>query len=136
MKISVFLCFGLLSSALLNSQSIDSLAVVHSQTQADSVTLNVKSIENIEARWYNEVNKSSEYDTLTTAAPSLSYERIYYPELPTDTLKKRLAILDAKTPFNIAYNPALESVIKRYLKTRKRSTETLINRSQYYFPMF
>jgi len=136
MKISAFLCFGLLCSGLLHSQSIDSLAVVHSQTQADSVTLNVKSIENIEARWYNEVYKSSEYDTLTTAAPSLSYERIYYPELPTDTLKKRLAILDAKTPFNIAYNPALESVIKRYLKTRKRSTETLINRSQYYFPMF
>lgn len=136
MKISVFLCFGLLSSALLNSQSIDSLAVVHSQTQADSVSLNVKSIQNIEARWYNEVFSSSGHDTLTTAASSLSYEPIYYPELPTDTLKKRLAILDAKTPFNIAYNPALESVIKRYLKTRKRSTATLINRSQYYFPMF
>ena len=47
-----------------------------------------------------------------------------------------MAILDAKTPFNIEYNPSLESVIKSYLKNRKRSTETLISRSHYYFPMF
>ena len=65
-----------------------------------------------------------------------SVKVVYYPELSTDTLKKRLAILDAKTPFNIEYNPSLENVIKRHLKSRKTSTETLMRLSRYYFPMF
>jgi membrane-bound lytic murein transglycosylase D len=119
----------------MHSQSIDSLTLVPAPA-IDSVSLRLKSVQKMEARWYNEAYNNSLYDTLVTVVSNDSYDAIYYPELPTDTLKKRLAILDAKTPFNIAYNPALESVIKRYLKSRKRSTETLINRSQYYFPMF
>ena len=119
----------------MHSQSIDSLNVV-STPAIDSVSLPLKSVQKMEAHWYNEAYNNSLYDTLTPVVSNNSYETIYYPELPTDTLKKRLAILDAKTPFNIAYNPALESVINHYLKSRKRSTETLINRSQYYFPMF
>ena len=135
MKFKVFLFFGVLTSGLLYSQSIDSLVVASTST-IDSVQLNLVNVEKIEERWHNEVYNNSLYDTLTNAVSNQSYETIYYPELPTDTLRKRLAILDAKTPFNIAYNPSLESVIKGYLKNRKRSTETLINRSQYYFPMF
>lgn len=135
MKLRVFLSFCLLSSVLMHSQSIDSLTLVPAPA-IDSVSLRLKSVQKMEARWYNEAYNNSLYDTLVTVVSNDSYDAIYYPELPTDTLKKRLAILDAKTPFNIAYNPALESVIKRYLKSRKRSTETLINRSQYYFPMF
>jgi len=135
MKLRVFLCFYLLSSVPIYGQSIDSLTLA-STPAIDSVSLHLKSVQKMEAHWYNEVYNNSLYDTLTPAVSNDSYDAIYYPELPTDTLKKRLAILDAKTPFNIAYNPALESVIKHYLKNRKRSTETLINRSQYYFPMF
>jgi membrane-bound lytic murein transglycosylase D len=66
----------------------------------------------------------------------MEYDSIYYPELPTDTLKSRLERLNAKTPFNIEYNPSLESVIKSYLKNRKKHLETLMALSQYYFPMF
>ena len=135
MKFKIFLFFGVLSCGLLHSQSVDSLAVVPTPT-IDSIPLNLANVQKIEERWHNEVYNNSLYDTLTNVVSNQSYEAIYYPELPTDTLKKRLAILDAKTPFNIAYNPSLESVIKSYLKNRKRSTETLINRSQYYFPMF
>ena len=135
MKFKIFLFFGVLSCGLLHSQSVDSLAVVPTPT-IDSIPLNLVNVQKIEERWHNEVYTNSLYDTLTNVVSNQSYEAIYYPELPTDTLKKRLAILDAKTPFNIAYNPSLESVIKGYLKNRKRSTETLINRSQYYFPMF
>jgi membrane-bound lytic murein transglycosylase D len=134
-KFRFFLFFGVLNSCLLHSQSIDSLSMTPIPT-IDSVSLSIKTIQKIENRWHNEVYNNSLYDSIKNPASSHSYEAIYYPELPTDTLKKRLAILDAKTPFNIAYNPALESVIKRYLKNRKRSIETLINRSQYYFPMF
>jgi len=57
-------------------------------------------------------------------------------ELSTDLLKKRLKKLNAKTPFIIDYNPALENVIKSYLKNRKGSFERLMAISEYYFPMF
>lgn len=57
-------------------------------------------------------------------------------ELHTDTLQKRLKLLDNKTPLDISYNPTLESVIQFYLKRNKESTEQLMNLSQYYFPMF
>ena len=133
MKRLVFLILGILNFALLQGQSTDSLTVVNTSI-IDAVQLSRTAVEEIEARWHAELYAHSLYDTLPISNPT--YEAIYYPELPTDTLKKRLAILNAKTPFNITYNPALESVIKSYLKNRKRSMETLISRSQYYFPMF
>lgn len=57
-------------------------------------------------------------------------------DLSTDLLKERLQVLDAKSPFNIVYNPALENVIKSFLKNRKTSFERLMAISEYYFPMF
>ena len=129
-----FLFLAVLTIGQLQSQSIDSSAVVNAP-KLDSIPVNLN-VQKIEKKWLNELYKNSLYDTLSKAVSNQSYEAIYYPELPTDTLKKRLAILDAKTPFNIEYNPSLESVIKSYLKNRKRSTETLISRSHYYFPMF
>ncbi len=136
MKFTIFLFFGVLSGGLLHGQSSDSLAVAHTPT-IDSIQSSLLDVQKIEKRWHNELYYNNTlYDTVTNPVSNQSYEAIYYPELPTDTLKKRLAALDAKTPFNIEYNPSLESVIKSYLKNRKRSTETLISRSQYYFPMF
>lgn len=133
MKCRLFLLvlnFGLLQAQNADSLAIKTLAVI------DSVQQRILKVEKQEERWRKEVLNNGTYDSLTNAVSTQSYEAIYYPELPTDTLKKRLAILDAKTPFNISYNPSLESVIKGYLKNRQQSTETLINRSQYYFPMF
>lgn len=57
-------------------------------------------------------------------------------ELPTDTLKARLARINAKTPFNISYNPHLESVIKYFLKRRIQLIENMLVTSQFYFPLF
>jgi membrane-bound lytic murein transglycosylase D len=133
MKHTLFLL--VLNFGLLQAQSPDSLAV-ETLAVIDSVQQRILKVEKQEERWRNEVLNIGIYDSLINAVSTQSYEAIYYPELPTDTLKKRLAILDAKTPFNISYNPSLESVIKGYLKNRQQSIETLINRSQYYFPMF
>ena len=133
MKCRLFLLvlnFGLLQAQNADSLAVETLAVI------DSVQQRILKVEKQEERWRNEVLNNGIYDSLINAVSTQSYEAIYYPELPTDTLKKRLAILDAKTPFNISYNPSLESVIKGYLKNRQQSIETLINRSQYYFPMF
>lgn len=73
---------------------------------------------------YSDVNESLEGDI----------ER--YDELSTDTLKARLVRLNEKTPFNIAYNPSLERVIKRYLSRRRKSMEELMTLGTFYFPMF
>ena len=56
--------------------------------------------------------------------------------LSSDLLKKRLSDLDLKTPFHLAYNPALEKVINSYLKYRKKYYPALMAKAQYYFPMF
>lgn len=90
----------------------------------------------LDQKWLSELYSSSLYDTIYKSIRTLEYDSIYYPELPTDTLKKRLKILNSKTPFNIEYNPSLESVIKGYLKNRKQSLERLLALSGYYFPMF
>lgn len=90
----------------------------------------------LDQKWKDELYSNSLYDTLYKSVRELKYDSIYYPELPTDTLKKRLALLNAKTPFNIEYNPSLESVIKSYLKHRRQSLERLMALSAYYFPMF
>jgi len=90
----------------------------------------------IDEKWLEELYSSSLFDTMYKSVSELEYDSVYYPNLSTDTLKKRLALLDAKTPFNIAYNPSLESVIKHYLKNRRQSLERLMGLSHFYFPLF
>lgn len=56
--------------------------------------------------------------------------------LTRDLLKTRLSQLNQKTPFNLAFNPALEKVINAYLAQRKKYFPQLMARAKYYFPMF
>lgn len=89
-----------------------------------------------EREWLEELYENRLYDTIYTSVENLDYKEVDFPELSTDTLKARLAKLDAKTPFNIAYNPGLESVIKNYLKNRPKTMQRLMGLSHMYFPMF
>tara|TARA_B100001564_G_scaffold253221_1_gene215322 strand:- start:1132 stop:1908 length:777 start_codon:yes stop_codon:yes gene_type:complete len=57
-------------------------------------------------------------------------------KIHTDTLKKRLKLLDAKTPLNIVYSPILEQYICTFLQQRRSVLETVMSRSRYYFPLF
>ena len=57
-------------------------------------------------------------------------------KIHTDTLKKRLKLLDAKTPLNIVYSPILEQYICTFLQHRRSVLETVMSRSRYYFPLF
>ncbi len=91
---------------------------------------------NIDQKWLDELYSSSLYDTIFKSVSELKYEKIDYPQLSTDTLKSRLKRLNSKTPFNVEYNPSLESVIKSYLKNRRQSLERLMALSEYYFPTF
>ncbi|WP_452225455.1 LysM peptidoglycan-binding domain-containing protein [Lacinutrix chionoecetis] len=87
-------------------------------------------------KWMEELYSTSLFDTIYRDVTDLKYEAVYYPELSTDTLKARLQRLNAKTPFNVEYNPQLENLIKRWLKTRHQSMERLMGLSKFYFPMF
>src|SRR5690606_10247287 len=66
-----------------------------------------------------ELLHSGLYDTIYKDISNLKYDYVDYIDLPTDTLKARLAKLDQKTPFNIQYNESLESVIKMFLKNKR-----------------
>ena len=90
----------------------------------------------IDSLWKLELTNSDLYEMMQKEIREQDYEEVVYNDLPTDTLKARLAKLNARTPFNIEYNPILESVIKSYLKRNKQGMERLMALSSYYFPMF
>ena len=90
----------------------------------------------LDKKWLEELYGNSLFDTIYKSVTGLDYKPVDYPELSTDTLKVRLKQLNARTPFNIEYNPSLESVIKHYLKTRRASLSRLMGLSHFYFPMF
>ena len=80
--------------------------------------------------------KSPLYETTTYFLKDAERKDISNVELSTTVLKERLQKINSKTPFHIAYNPALEKVIKSYLKYRKRYYPALMAKAVYYFPMF
>ncbi|WP_346883837.1 LysM peptidoglycan-binding domain-containing protein [uncultured Algibacter sp.] len=93
--------------------------------------------DKIDEKWFEELYNNALFDTVYNSVTKLNLTQpVEYLELPTDTLKARLKALDARTPFNVEYNPALESVIKSYLKHRRNSMQRLITLSAFYFPMF
>ncbi|WP_299675400.1 lytic transglycosylase domain-containing protein [uncultured Dokdonia sp.] len=90
----------------------------------------------LDSLWRHELARMDLYDSITNMVQGLDYKEEVYLDLPTDTLKKRLARINERTPFNVGYTASLESVIKRYLKRHKPSMERLMEVSQFYFPMF
>ena len=85
----------------------------------------------LEAKLYSPLFDSVPYiindkDLVTNVTPVVT------PEL----LKERLALINQETPFNLAFNPALERVINNYLKYRKKYYPALMSRAKYFFPMF
>ena len=89
-----------------------------------------------DAQWRAEFFDDSLYDSISKAVNENTSEAVNFAALSLDTLQSRLQQLDAKTPFHIDYNPALETLIKKYLKQRKVLYERLMKLSQYYFPLF
>jgi membrane-bound lytic murein transglycosylase D len=90
----------------------------------------------VDSLWLKELTSLDLYNNITSDIRNINLDQKVDYELPTELLKERLKKLDAKSPFNIEYNPGLENIIKSFLKTRKRSYERLMAISEYYFPMF
>lgn len=86
--------------------------------------------------WLNQLYNSELFEEVYGFVGDQDYSPVPYEELSTEVLKQRLEELNARTPFNVEYNPSLESVIKGYLKNRRETLEKLMALSDYYFPMF
>lgn len=131
-------------------QVIDTLRVVEHTVQHETTTITLTSIKDsvidvardhpklaaLDSVWKRELYNSDLFDTIYKSVRTLDYKPVTYVDLPTDTLKARLAALNARTPFNVEYNPSLESVIKSYLKNRHDHLERLMALSEFYFPLF
>ena len=88
-------------------------------------------------KWMKELQKNvSLYQEMVTAVQHPDTTANPLEGFTTEILKERLAALNEKTPFNIEYNPALESVIKSFLRGKKDLMERMLTTSQFYFPLF
>lgn len=110
-----------------------------SGTKKDSIAFRLAD-EPLAARmdslWRRELARYDLFDSINNMVHNIDYRDEVIVDLPTDTLKMRLARLNARTPFNVEYNPSLESVIRMYLKRHKSTMERLMAVSEFYFPMF
>lgn len=87
--------------------------------------------------WIKEMYDSAAlFESIYSEVSNLEIDSVYHYSLDTETLKERLEILNQKTPFNIAYNPSLENVIKSFLTRKRGFMERMLTLSQFYFPMF
>ena len=105
----------------------------------DSVVYDLKDnllAKKIDSVWLSALYNNDLFEEIYGSVTQLEYEPVEYEELSTEVLKSRLEELNARTPFNVEYNPSLESVIKGYLKNRRRTMAKLMALSDYYFPMF
>ncbi len=106
----------------------------------DSITYTLHEVieaRKIDSLWLSLLyNDTERYNEMYSTVSEQTFEKVNYDELPTELLKERLEELNARTPFNVEYNPKLESVIKQYLKHRNKNLSRIIGLSKYYFPMF
>src|SRR5690606_26035361 len=110
---------------------------VYYNTKKDSLVFHDHSYANeIDKKWMRELYSSGLFDTINRTIADLEYEEVIYEELPTDTLKALLARLNKDTPINIKYHPSMDSVIKMFLKNRRKHVTRLMAISEFYFPLF
>lgn len=90
----------------------------------------------IDQRWMKELADSNLSTEMFYDIENMNIDEKVMFDLDTELLKKRLHKLDVQSPFVIEYNPALENVIKSFLKNRFKSFERQMAIAEYYFPMF
>lgn len=90
----------------------------------------------IDQRWMKELSDASLSNEMFFDIENMNIDEKVSYDLDTELLKKRLHKLDVQSPFVIEYNPALENVIKSFLKNRSKSFERQMAIAEYYFPLF
>ncbi len=104
----------------ITAAKIDTLFIVK-----DSIKKNIRfdlfsdsDLKTIDSLLIDEKFNSSLVDTLEYVIGDKDIIGSQNIVLTTALLKKRLSDLDEQTPFNLAFNPALEKVINSYLLSR------------------
>ena len=139
-----FFFFFLASISVFSQQKKDSVPVKKDTTliardSIDTEALDLfsdKDLQTIDSLLVDEKFHSALIDTLEYVIDDKDIIGNDNKVLTTDMMKFRLASLNEKTPFNLAYNPALEKVINSYLQYHKKYYPALMARAKYYFPMF
>lgn len=129
----------IVDSISMPSLSSDLPTTVIATQVKDTVIYDLQDIakaREVDSVWLQELYRSELFEEVYGSIVNQTYEPVEYEELPTEVLKQRLEELNARTPFNVEYNPSLESVIKGYLKNRRKTMAKLMALSDYYFPMF
>ncbi|MES2575600.1 MAG: LysM peptidoglycan-binding domain-containing protein [Bacteroidota bacterium] len=141
-KNTVISFFLLLSMSLFSQKSVENKGNCKKETNnfyLDSIKKTFVK-DNLACRldslWLKELGSLDIYNDITSDIQTINIDQKVDYELSTELLKERLAAMDAKSPFNIEYNPGLENIIKSFLKNRKKSFERLMAISEYYFPLF
>ena len=75
----------------------------------------------IDQRWTKELSDATLSNEMFFDIENMNIDEKVSYDLDTELLKKRLHKLDVQSPFVIEYNPALENVIKSFLKNRAKS---------------
>ena len=90
----------------------------------------------IDEMWMKELSNQELFNDMQSDIAKIDKGEAVAYDLSTELLKERLEKLNQKSPFNVEYNPTVESVIKSFLKNRPRAFERMMALSEYYFPMF
>jgi membrane-bound lytic murein transglycosylase D len=141
MKKTYFLVLFTLSTLAFSQVKKDSIAVVKDSvkqaqqeilyTSKEIALIDSLVLENqLQSVFMDEIRKYYLSNTDTTDTTDVS-------EVIVDAtlLRERLAKINETTPFHLAYNPALEKIIKSYLKNRRKYYPNFMARAAYYFPM-
>ena len=129
----------IIDSIAVTSVSDEFPKTVVKTTVKDTLVFDLTDIskaQKVDSLWLSQLYNNELFEEVYGTITTQEYEPLEYEELPTEVLKERLAKLNAKTPFNVEYNPSLESVIRQYLKNRRTTMGRLMALSDYYFPMF
>ena len=132
----------LLSIQLFSQKSIENTGIAQTDTKLSYLDSIKKTFVKdamascVDSLWTKELVSLDLYNELGDDIKNINVDEKVDYELPTELLKSRLKAMDSKSPFNIEYNPALENVIKSFLKNRKKSFGRILGLSEYYFPMF
>jgi membrane-bound lytic murein transglycosylase D len=142
MKKLVIVAFGLfLSNGMLaqESQEIKPTFFEPKVSYLDSLKKTFNNHETsacIDQRWTKELSDATLSNEMFFDIENMNIDEKVSYDLDTELLKKRLHKLDVQSPFVIEYNPALENVIKSFLKNRAKSFERQMAIAEYYFPLF
>ena len=119
-------------------QKVDTLPVAQDSLKKElqAKFFTDQDLKEIDSLWADEKFNSPLIDTLEYVIDDKDIIGTTNLVLTTALLKQRLSVLNDNTPFNLAFNPALEKVINSYLKYRRKYYPALMAKAKYYFPLF